>query len=212
MTMFRSKKTTMAAAGAVGTPTASTKAAETISRTGTGAAAMTGAMTGTGETTGDVVGTRKTTDTAENATGAGARGPLAGTRASQATRSSSRRCRWMYRWKKSGNRCSDARPCRNILPLRSEYLPVEVCRYVSLSKKGIADQATGRRAFVQFSSVNDAIAFVDNNYPKLLLDFAGHADGDADGTINVYLHFARSRDDADTRSGTGQNWTCSVVS
>ncbi|KAH6686941.1 RNA-binding protein [Plectosphaerella plurivora] len=68
----------------------------------------------------------------------------------------------------------------------------------------------GRRAFVQFPSVEDAMGFVEATYPKLYLDFEGRADEDADGKTNVYIHFARSREEPDIRASTGQNWTCSV--
>ncbi|KAH7362225.1 RNA-binding protein [Plectosphaerella cucumerina] len=68
----------------------------------------------------------------------------------------------------------------------------------------------GRRAFVQFPSLEDAMSFVDTNYPKLLLDFEGRGGEDADGMTNVYIHFARAREEPDARGSTGQNWTCSV--
>ncbi|KAK2006427.1 G-patch domain-containing protein [Colletotrichum eremochloae] len=67
-----------------------------------------------------------------------------------------------------------------------------------------------RRAFVQFDSVENAIEFVKENYPKLVLDFAGLVDGDADGMTSIYIHYARNRDDAerDGRAGPAPNWNC----
>ncbi|TQN73314.1 putative RNA-binding protein [Colletotrichum shisoi] len=67
-----------------------------------------------------------------------------------------------------------------------------------------------RRAFVQFDNVDDAVEFVKENYPKLTLDFAGLVDGDADGMTSIYIHYARSRDDAerDNRAGLSPNWNC----
>ncbi|KAK1990978.1 hypothetical protein LX36DRAFT_591450, partial [Colletotrichum falcatum] len=67
-----------------------------------------------------------------------------------------------------------------------------------------------RRAFVQFASVEDAVEFVKENYPKLVLDFAGLVDGDADGMTSIYIHYARNRDDAerDNRAGLAPNWSC----
>lgn len=62
----------------------------------------------------------------------------------------------------------------------------------------------GRRAFVQFEQLEDAVDFIQENYPKLLLDFDGLVDGDADGRNPVYIHFARNRDDPG-------NWTCTTV-
>lgn len=56
------------------------------------------------------------------------------------------------------------------------------------------------------------MSFVDANYPKLLLDFEGRGEEDADGMTNVYIHFARAREEPEARGSTGQNWTCSVVS
>ncbi|KZL66076.1 rna-binding protein [Colletotrichum incanum] len=67
-----------------------------------------------------------------------------------------------------------------------------------------------RRAFVQFDNVENAIEFVKENYPKLVLDFAGLVDGDADGMTSIYIHYARNRDDAerDSRAGLAPNWNC----
>ncbi|KAK1969073.1 G-patch domain-containing protein [Colletotrichum sublineola] len=67
-----------------------------------------------------------------------------------------------------------------------------------------------RRAFVQFDSVENSIEFVKENYPKLVLDFAGLVDGDADGMTSIYIHYARNRDDAerDGRAGPAPNWNC----
>ncbi|KAK2026697.1 hypothetical protein LX32DRAFT_654479 [Colletotrichum zoysiae] len=62
----------------------------------------------------------------------------------------------------------------------------------------------------EFDSVENAIDFVKENYPKLVLDFAGLVDGDADGMTSVYIHYARNRDDAerDGRAGLTPNWNC----
>ncbi|KAF9879613.1 hypothetical protein CkaCkLH20_03156 [Colletotrichum karsti] len=67
-----------------------------------------------------------------------------------------------------------------------------------------------RRAFVQFEQVDDAVEFVKENYPKLVLDFAGVVDGDADGMTSIYIHYARNRDDneRDNKAGFAPNWTC----
>lgn len=63
----------------------------------------------------------------------------------------------------------------------------------------------GRRAFVQYDQLSDAVDFIQDNYPRLLLDFAGLVDGDASGRTPVYIHYARNREDPG-------NWTCPVVS
>ncbi|KAK1585333.1 G-patch domain-containing protein [Colletotrichum navitas] len=62
----------------------------------------------------------------------------------------------------------------------------------------------------EFGSVENAIDFVKENYPKLVLDFAGLVDGDADGMTSIYIHYARNRDDAerDSRAGLTPNWNC----
>ncbi|KAF6812332.1 RNA-binding protein [Colletotrichum sojae] len=66
------------------------------------------------------------------------------------------------------------------------------------------------RAFVQFEQVDQAVEFVKENYPKLVLDFGGMVDGDADGMTSIYIHYARNRDDSerDSRAGYFPNWTC----
>ncbi|ROT35388.1 hypothetical protein SODALDRAFT_64687 [Sodiomyces alkalinus F11] len=61
----------------------------------------------------------------------------------------------------------------------------------------------GRRAFVQYDQLNDAVDFIQDNYPRLLLDFAGLVDGDASGKTPVYIHYARNREDPGS-------WTCTV--
>ncbi|KAM0323155.1 hypothetical protein ACHAQA_009005 [Verticillium albo-atrum] len=69
----------------------------------------------------------------------------------------------------------------------------------------------GRRAFVQFAHLDDAVDFVQGNYPKLFFDFGGLVDGDADGRSPVYIHFARNRDEPDTRGGVGgRDWVCAT--
>jgi hypothetical protein len=66
------------------------------------------------------------------------------------------------------------------------------------------------RAFVQFDSVDSAIAFTREHFPKLHLDLAQPTDELPDGRFSVYLHYARSRDDADAKTMVGQ-WPCSSV-
>ncbi|KAL2757709.1 hypothetical protein ACRALDRAFT_2025446 [Sodiomyces alcalophilus JCM 7366] len=61
----------------------------------------------------------------------------------------------------------------------------------------------GRRAFVQYDQLSDAVDFIQDNYPRLLLDFAGLVDGDASGKTPVYIHYARNREDVGS-------WTCPV--
>ncbi|KAF4918079.1 putative RNA-binding protein [Colletotrichum viniferum] len=67
-----------------------------------------------------------------------------------------------------------------------------------------------RRAFVQFEQVDQAVEFVKEHYPKLMLDFAGMVDGDADGMTSMYIHYARNRDDGEreSKAGYAPNWTC----
>ncbi|TDZ38670.1 RNA-binding protein 5 [Colletotrichum spinosum] len=67
-----------------------------------------------------------------------------------------------------------------------------------------------RRAFVQFEQVDGAVEFVKENYPKLVLDFGGMVDGDADGMTSIYIHYARNRDDGEreSKAGYASNWTC----
>ncbi|KAI8293994.1 putative RNA-binding protein [Colletotrichum sp. SAR 10_98] len=52
-----------------------------------------------------------------------------------------------------------------------------------------------RRAFVQFEQVDQAVEFVKEHYPKLMLDFAGMVDGDADDP-SQYRHLLTGESDA----------------
>lgn len=63
---------------------------------------------------------------------------------------------------------------------------------------------------MQFEQVDQAVEFVKEHYPKLMLDFAGMVDGDADGMTSMYIHYARNRDDGEreSKAGYAPNWTC----
>ncbi|KAI6782536.1 putative RNA-binding protein-like protein [Emericellopsis cladophorae] len=64
------------------------------------------------------------------------------------------------------------------------------------------------RAFVQFDSVDSAIAFTREHFPKLHLDLPQPTDEVPGGRFSAYLHYARSRDDVDAKTMVGQ-WPCS---
>ncbi|UKZ56636.1 hypothetical protein TrVGV298_010476 [Trichoderma virens] len=65
-----------------------------------------------------------------------------------------------------------------------------------------------RRAFIQFEEVDHAAAFVNENFPKVLITLPDTTDEVPDGRISAYIHFAHRREDAETRaSGAGQ-WIC----
>jgi hypothetical protein len=68
-----------------------------------------------------------------------------------------------------------------------------------------------RRAFVQFEHLDNAVAFVDEHYPKLLLPLQDNADAGPDGKIEAYVHFARRREDWDSRPQAAGNWRCPSV-
>lgn len=68
-----------------------------------------------------------------------------------------------------------------------------------------------RRAFVQFESTDVAISFIREHFPKLHLELPAPTDEVPDGRFNVPIHFARSREDADTRGASNTNWDCPTV-
>ncbi|KAL7930040.1 hypothetical protein V8C35DRAFT_168295 [Trichoderma chlorosporum] len=66
-----------------------------------------------------------------------------------------------------------------------------------------------RRAFIQFEEVDHAAAFVNENFPKVLITLPHTTDEVPDGRISAYIHFAHRREDAETRaSGGGGQWVC----
>ncbi|KAF4979379.1 hypothetical protein FZEAL_4420 [Fusarium zealandicum] len=68
-----------------------------------------------------------------------------------------------------------------------------------------------RRAFVQFQEVDQAVAFMREHYPKLLVELTHPTDDVPEGRFDAYIHFARGRDthdELDTRGASGSNWTC----
>lgn len=81
--------------------------------------------------------------------------------------------------------------------------------------KVLAEHLSGpgqRRAFVQFERVADAIAFVENYYPKIPLDLPNGINDRSDRSLQAYIHYARSRGDYDGRAVSNDTqWTCSNV-
>ncbi|KAL7910117.1 hypothetical protein GGI35DRAFT_447895 [Trichoderma velutinum] len=65
-----------------------------------------------------------------------------------------------------------------------------------------------RRAFIQFEEVDHAAAFVNENFPKVLITLPHTTDEVPDGRINAYIHFAHRREDAETRASGGGQWIC----
>ncbi|CAM1501767.1 Fc.00g037510.m01.CDS01 [Cosmosporella sp. VM-42] len=68
-----------------------------------------------------------------------------------------------------------------------------------------------RRAFVQFLEVDQAVAFMKENFPKLLVYMTQPTDDVPDGKFDAYIHYARSREsreEVDARAPSGVNWTC----
>lgn len=70
--------------------------------------------------------------------------------------------------------------------IAAEFPPIEV--RIS-SPKGHC------RAFVQFKDVGDAISFVNEHFPKLLVCLPHSTDDVPDGQIDVYIHYARNQGD-----------------
>ncbi|KAL7800007.1 hypothetical protein V8C37DRAFT_363733 [Trichoderma ceciliae] len=65
-----------------------------------------------------------------------------------------------------------------------------------------------RRAFIQFEEVDHAAAFVNENFPKVIITLPHTTDEVPDGKINAYIHFAHRREDAETRASGGGQWIC----
>ncbi|KAH8169813.1 g-patch domain-containing protein [Sarocladium implicatum] len=66
-----------------------------------------------------------------------------------------------------------------------------------------------RRAFVQFDHIDNAVTFVDEHYPKILIQLRDPIDEAPDGKFEAYLHFARRREEWEPRGNVNENWTCS---
>lgn len=77
----------------------------------------------------------------------------------------------------------------------------------------IVDQILGnRRAFVQFDQVDDAITFMKEHFPTLLVQLEHSTDDVPDGTFVTQVHYARSRDNDGNGSQTNSgNWPCPSV-
>lgn len=67
-----------------------------------------------------------------------------------------------------------------------------------------------RRAFIQFDHIDRAIDFVQEHYPKILINLRHSTDEVPDGQFDAYLHYARSRDDAESRVPNAE-WICPQV-
>ncbi|KAL7925898.1 hypothetical protein ACQKWADRAFT_283360 [Trichoderma austrokoningii] len=65
-----------------------------------------------------------------------------------------------------------------------------------------------RRAFIQFEDVDDAAAFINENFPKVRITLPHTTDDAPDGTISIYIHFAHRRDDTEARVSGGGQWVC----
>ncbi|KAJ6446804.1 G-patch domain-containingprotein [Purpureocillium lavendulum] len=90
----------------------------------------------------------------------------------------------------------------------ADYPPVDV-RVVT--SKGYC------RAFVQFHAVDDAVVFVKEHFPSLLVTLPHSTDEVPDGKVELHLHFARSQGDLEQGSGppppvAGGDWVCQQCS
>ncbi|KHO00202.1 D111/G-patch [Metarhizium album ARSEF 1941] len=65
-----------------------------------------------------------------------------------------------------------------------------------------------RRAFVQFEDVDQATAFVKEHFPKILIELQHSTDDAPDGKFEAYIHYARNRDDGETRQVRAADWAC----
>ncbi|TQV93080.1 hypothetical protein V2A60_003608 [Cordyceps javanica] len=64
-----------------------------------------------------------------------------------------------------------------------------------------------RRAFIQFDHIDRAVDFVQEHYPKILITLRHSTDEAPDGQFDAYLHYARPRDDAESRAPNA-DWVC----
>ncbi len=71
------------------------------------------------------------------------------------------------------------------------------------------------RAFVQFQAVDDAVVFVKEHFPSLLVTLPHPTDEAPDGKVELYLHFARSQGDLEQLGGPPPaivgDWVCPQV-
>ncbi|OAA47050.1 D111/G-patch [Metarhizium rileyi] len=72
----------------------------------------------------------------------------------------------------------------------------------------VSSSRGNRRAFVQFESVDQASAFVKEHFPKILIDLQHSTDDAPDGKFEAYIHYARSRDDSESRQVRAADWAC----
>lgn len=104
----------------------------------------------------------------------------------------------------------ELRECLLTQTIASEYPSIDV---------RIASSRGQRRAFVQFGDMDSAARFVDEHYPRLTLKMQTPTDEAPEGTFKAYLHYARSRDERESRpvntqtnSNThGNDWICPQV-
>ncbi len=63
---------------------------------------------------------------------------------------------------------------------------------------------------MQFEHVDQAIAFIKEHYPKILVPLQQSTDEVPEGQFDAYVHYARNRDD-DTRPKQPGDWNCPQV-
>ncbi|KEY65723.1 hypothetical protein S7711_05553 [Stachybotrys chartarum IBT 7711] len=94
--------------------------------------------------------------------------------------------------------------------LRESLLRCSILSELPTSEIRIPSSRGNRRAFVQFDQVDDAITFMKEHFPTLLVRLEHSTDDVPDGTFATQVHYARSRDNdgngsSQTNSG---NWSC----
>lgn len=59
--------------------------------------------------------------------------------------------------------------------------------------------------------MDQATAFVEEHFPKILIELQHPTDDAPDGKFEAYVHYARNRDDGDTRQIRAADWICPQV-
>ncbi|KID73565.1 D111/G-patch, partial [Metarhizium brunneum ARSEF 3297] len=80
--------------------------------------------------------------------------------------------------------------------------------FPSIDVRLSSSRAGNRRAFVQFEDVDQATAFVEEHFPKIRIELQHPTDDAPDGKFEAYVHYARNRDDGDTRQIRAADWIC----
>lgn len=64
---------------------------------------------------------------------------------------------------------------------------------------------------MQFEKLDQAVAFVREHFPKLPIELQHPTDEIPEGKFDAFIHYARNRDEVDTRNSNMSDWACVQV-